>query len=88
MHFKLKWTLYYADGGTGTTAFPGDSATGGAGSDTLNISVAGLSTVAQNINAIRTTGVETLLVTNFDTNADDTEDTTVDTSLMSDVCRS
>ena len=75
--------VYYADGGTGTTAFPGDSATGGAGNDTLNISVAGLSTVAQNINAIRTTGVETLLVTNFDTNADDTEDTTVDTSLMS-----
>jgi hypothetical protein len=75
--------VYYADGGTGTTAFPGDSASGGAGTDTLNISVAGLSTVVQNINAIRTTGVEKVLVTNFDTNADDTEDTTVDTSLMS-----
>jgi hypothetical protein len=74
--------VYYADGGTGTTAFPGDSVSAGEGTDTLNISVAGLSTVAQNINAIRTTGVETLLVTNFDTNADDTEDTTVDTSLM------
>jgi len=75
--------VYYADGGTGTTAFPGDSVTGGAGSDTLSISVAGLSTVAQAINAITTTGVEKLLVTNFDTNADDNEDTTVDTSLMS-----
>jgi hypothetical protein len=75
--------VYYADGGTGTTAFPGDSVDGGEGSDTLYISVAGLSTVAQNVNAIRSTGVEKLLITNFDTNADDTEDTTVDTSLMS-----
>jgi hypothetical protein len=75
--------VYYADGGTGTTAFPGDSVAGGDGSDTLNISVAGLSTAAQSINAIRTTGVETLLVTNFDTNANDLHDTTVDTSLMS-----
>ncbi|WP_413678749.1 DUF4214 domain-containing protein [Prochlorococcus sp. MIT 0916] len=75
--------VYYADGGTGTTAFPGDIVSGGAGTDTLTISVAGTSTVAQPINAITTTGVEKLYVTNYDANATTTEDTTVDTSLMS-----
>jgi len=75
--------VYYADGGTGTTAFPGDIVSGGAGTDTLTISVAGLSTTAQPINAITTTGVEKLYITNYDTNATTTEDTTVDTSLMS-----
>jgi len=74
--------VYYADGGTGTTAFPGDIATGGAGTDTLTISVAGLSTTAQSINAIKTSGIEKVFVTNYDTNADDNEDTTLDTSLM------
>jgi len=74
--------VYYADGGTGTTAFPGDIVAGGAGNDTLTISIAGTSTVAQSVNAISTTGVENLAVSNFDANADDTEDTTIDTSLM------
>jgi hypothetical protein len=74
--------VYYADGGTGTTAFPGDIATGGAGTDTLNISVAGLSTTAQSINAVKTSGIEKIFITNYDTNADDNEDTTIDTSLM------
>jgi hypothetical protein len=74
--------VYYADGGTGTTAFPGDTAAGGSGTDTLNMSVAGLSTTAQSINAIRTSGIEKIFVTNYDTNADDNEDTTIDTSLM------
>ena len=74
--------VYYADGGTGTTAFPGDTVDGGTGTDTLTISVAGTSTTAQSINAVATTGVEKLVVSNFDANADDTEDTTIDTSLM------
>jgi hypothetical protein len=74
--------VYYADGGTGTTAFPGDIVNGGAGVDTVNISVAGTSTTAQSINAISTTGVEKVFITNYDANADDTEDTTIDTSLM------
>ena len=78
---KLQW-VYYADGGTGTTAFPGDIATGGEGTDTLTISVAGLSTTAQSINAIKTSGIENIFVTNYDTNGDDTEDTTLDASLM------
>ena len=75
--------VYYANGGTGTTAFPGDAVDGGAGADTLNISVAGLSTAAVSINAIRTSNVETVLVTNYDTNATAGQDTTIDTSLMS-----
>ena len=75
--------VYYADGGTGTTAFPGDIVSGGAGTDTLTISVAGTSTTAQPINAITSTGVEKLYVTNYDANADTAEDTTVDTALMS-----
>jgi len=75
--------VYYADGGTGTTAFPGDTVTGGAGTDTVNISVAGLSTLDQALSGMTFTGVEVVLVTNYDTNATDTEDTSVDTSLMS-----
>ena len=74
--------VYYADGGTGTTAFPGDTVTGAAGTDTLTISVAGTSTAAQAINAITTTGVEKLYVTNYDANTNDAHDTAVDTSLM------
>ena len=74
--------VHYADGGTGTTAFPGDSVDGGAGTDTLNISVAGLSTADQPINAITTVSVEKVFVSNYDTNLTDTEDTQVDTSLM------
>jgi len=74
--------VYYADGGTGTTAFPGDSVTGAGGTDTLTISVAGTSTAAQAINAITTTGVEKLYITNYDANTNDAHDTAVDTSLM------
>jgi hypothetical protein len=75
--------VYYADGGTGTTAFPGDSAKGEGGIDTFNLSVAGKSTAAQAVNAITTTSVEKLLVTNYDTNTNEAHDTTIDTSLMS-----
>jgi len=65
--------------GTGSTAQPGDIVTGGAGTDTLNIAVAGDAGGAHTIQAITTTGVENLLLSNYDINA---AETTVDTSLM------
>jgi len=74
--------VYYADGGTGTTAFPGDTVDAGDGSDTLNISVAGASTASNTIAAISTTGVEKLYISNYDANTNDAHDTTVDTALM------
>jgi hypothetical protein len=74
--------VYYADGGTGTTAFPGDTVDAGDGSDTLNISVAGTSTAGNTVAAISTTGVEKLYISNYDANANDAHDTTIDTSLM------
>jgi Ca2+-binding RTX toxin-like protein len=77
--------VFYSNGGTGTTIFAGDSITGGDGNDTLTISVAGTSTGATAINAVSTTGVENILVSNFDANATGGQDTTIDTSLMTGV---
>jgi len=79
--------IYVADGGTGTTAFAGDIVNGGDGADTLTINVSGTSTAAQSITGITTSGVETLVVRNFDANATDSEDTTVDMALMSGVTK-
>lgn len=64
-------------GALGTTASAGDVVTGGEGTDTLNISVAG--NAVHTLQAVQTNGVENVLVTNFDLNAGDT---TIDTSLM------
>jgi hypothetical protein len=65
---------------TGSTAQPGDLVTGGAGTDTLNIAIAGDGGgLGHTVQAITTTGVENLLVSNYDTNA---SETTIDTSLM------
>ena len=59
--------VYYADGGTGTTAFPGDSVDGGAGTDTLVFPQPVTETADQAINAISTTGVEKVFVSNYAT---------------------
>jgi len=79
--------IYVADGGTGTTAFAGDIVNGGDGADTFTINVSGTSTAAQSLPGITTTGVETLVVRNFDANATDSEDTTVDMALMAGVTK-
>ena len=73
-----------ANGATGTTIAPGDVVNGGSGVDTLNISVAGaLATNGYTLSAVQTTGVEKVLVNNFNTN--DSLDNTFDTALMSGV---
>lgn len=70
-----------ANGATGTTIAPGDVVNGGAGVDVLNISVAGaLATNGYTLSAVQTTGVEKVLVNNFNTN--DALDNTIDTALM------
>jgi hypothetical protein len=70
-----------ANGATGTTIAPGDVINGGAGVDVLNISVAGaLATNGYTLSAVQTTGVEKVLVNNFNTN--DALDNTIDTALM------
>ncbi|WP_292938409.1 DUF4214 domain-containing protein [Noviherbaspirillum sp.] len=63
-----------ADLGTGTTFNAGDVLTGGSGTDTLQVSVAGASTAAVVSTATSLTGIEKVLVSNFDSNTDDTED--------------
>jgi len=70
-----------ANGATGTTIQPGDNITGGAGTDTLSIAVAGaLATNGFTISAVQTSGIENVLLNNFNTN--DALDNTVDTALM------
>jgi len=65
----------------GTTAQPGDSIEGGAGTDTFTISAAGAITGADyTVAAVSTTGVEKVLISNFETS---TFNTIVDTALMS-----
>lgn len=71
-----------ANGATGTTVAPGDNLTGGAGTDTLNISVAG-SGGAYTLSAVATNGIEKVLLSQFDT--DGANATTVDAALMSGV---
>jgi hypothetical protein len=66
-------------GATGTTAAPGDVVNGGAGSDTLNIAVAGDAGGAYTLTALQTESVEKVTLSNFDTNA---AATTVATGLM------
>ena len=76
-------------GTTGTTAAPGDVINGGAGTDTLTISVAGAITTntAYTLSALQTTGVEKVLVSNFDTaTGGSTEELNIiDASLMNGV---
>jgi hypothetical protein len=79
--------IYVADGGTGTTAFAGDIVNGGDGADTFTINVSGTSTAGQSLTGITTSGVETLVIRNFDNNANDGHDTSVDMSLMTGVTK-
>jgi hypothetical protein len=72
-------------GATGTTAQPGDSISGGAGSDKLSLSVSGDSGGAYSLQAVITDSVETLHVSNFETDAAagaTNTVTTIDGSLM------
>jgi hypothetical protein len=71
-----------ANGGTGTTIAAGDQLVGGAGTDTLNISVSGAHTGAVTVAAVQTDGIEKVLVSNFNTGA---HLTTIDTTLMTGV---
>jgi len=76
-------------GATGTTVAPGDSIEGGAGTDTLTISVAGAITTntAYTLSAVQTTDVEKVLISNFDTaTGGSTEELNIiDASLMNGV---
>jgi hypothetical protein len=80
--------LVQGAGVTGTTAQPADTITGGAGTDTLNISVAGDSgTAAFTLSAVSTDGVERVFVSNFETDAaqggNQNDETIIATGLMS-----
>jgi len=68
-----------AAGATGTTVAPGDVVNGGAGTDTLSIAVAGALGADYTLSAIQTSGVEKVLLNNFDTAA---SNNIVDTALM------
>jgi hypothetical protein len=71
-----------ANGATGTTIQPGDVVNGGAGTDSLNITVAGdIGGTSYTIAAVQTSGVEKVLLSNFNTRAA-TADTVVATDLM------
>lgn len=61
-------SVLVAAGGTGTTINAGDSLNGGAGTDTLNISATG-DVDGFTLAGVVTTGVEKVLVSNFDTDA-------------------
>ena len=69
-----------AAGATGTTVAPGDVVNGGAGTDTLAISVAGDLGADYTLSAVQTNAVEKVLLNNFDTHA--TNNNIIDTALM------
>ncbi len=69
-------------GASGTTIQPGDAVSGGAGTDSLSITVAGSGGGAYTLPAVRTESVESILVSNFDTDAGAT---TVAADLMTGV---
>jgi hypothetical protein len=75
-----------AAGGNGTTVAPGDAVSGGQGTDTFTVSVAGAQTANANytLSAITTNDVEKVMLSNFDTQAT-ASITIVDAALMSGV---
>lgn len=82
-----KFTAVIQDGtAAGTTLFPGDSATGGDGIDTLSVSIAGTTDGADvpadyTLNAITTDGIEKFFVSNFETTGGGV-DNLISTNLM------
>lgn len=69
----------------GTTLNPGDVLDGGAGADKLNISVSGTHTANQTVSAVTLAGIETITVSNFQT--DDAFDTIFNLSQASGVTK-
>jgi hypothetical protein len=67
---------------SGTTLSAGDTIAAGDGIDTLNISVSGTSTAASTIQAFQASGLEKILVSNFDTGATESWTQTIDTTLV------
>jgi len=67
-----------AAGTTGTTFQAGDVITGGAGTDTLTVSLSGAAS-SYTLNGVVTTGVEKVVLSNYDTDA---SVSTVDTTLF------
>ncbi len=61
------------DMGTGTSLNAGDVLSGGAGTDTLSVTVAGTATAAVTSIATTTSGIEKVLVSNFETSTFNTE---------------
>lgn len=73
-------------GAAGTTILPGDVINGGAGTDILNVSVAGdIGTTSYTISAVQANSVEDVLVSNF--NTDDNTNLIVATTLMTGVAK-
>jgi len=72
-----------ADGGTGTTAQPGDTIAGGDGNDVLNLSFSGGLAADHTLAAMNTSSIETVLASNFETHA--SRNNTIDASLMTGV---
>ena len=69
-----------AAGASGTTVAPGDSISGGAGVDTLALSIAGSLGASYTLSAVSTTGVEKVMASNFEVQG--ARNNTIDTSLM------
>ncbi|MBJ7414781.1 MAG: hypothetical protein JHC88_04835, partial [Niveispirillum sp.] len=78
-----------ADNGSGTTLGAGDILTGGDGTDTLQISVSGAATGAVSVTAVTLSGIENIVVDNFETsNNDNTFDLSLATGVTSIALRS
>jgi len=71
------------DRGTGTTYTPGDNLNGGAGTDTLIVSVSGTHSVSQSHSVMTLSNIEKVLVSNFETVNANTD--TFDASLWAGV---
>ncbi len=69
-------------GASGTTLQAGDNLKGGAGNDTLNVSISGDAGAAYSISGLQVSAIETVKISNFDQHAGVT---TLDATLMSDV---
>ena len=70
---------------SGTTLNAGDSLVGGAGNDTLNVSITGTNKVGVTTSGFTMSGVETVSITNFQT--DDANDNTLSFALVSGVSK-